>query len=701
MPTPHAPPPRPQSAPSPPPQAPPRAAGRWGLALLAAVLVAHTWEATRLFPSLGSILDPGSPVVNVDHAIHEYHGALGAGFLRADGRTWGYDPFFMAGYPETPVWDSSSNAAIAFNLLGGPGGSFRAYKVGLFALSVLGPVAVAAGARAAGLGWVAAALAAALASFYFWAGYPINLWRSGLFAFLSAAIGSALLLGLCVRFHDRPTRPGWLALTATAAGLFFLHVTTPIVVGGGALAFYLVVARRHGRRWHLAIGAAVAATVALNLIWLVPLWQFRGLRVGGGSFLTTDSARFLLDYYLSPNFEPGTGRPLMVADPRTGVVLGLLGSAGLLGWWLGGRRPAAAAFGGSIAVLVLLTGFGSLWGPTRVLEPLRFRVAFAYLLAVPAASALAGGSGWIFRRARWGWPAGAAVALAWVAGLALLGWSSPNYFREVGFWLAMRRPLVVGYPPEAYPLVAWIKRETDPSARILFEDQLRLHEGTDAESTHWTPLLPTLLAPDARMFVGGLYQTAFIQHHELAAFGDFRLGDRPIDEWTPAEIAAYADRYNVGWVACWSPLSRFVFDRLPGVTRVGTIPRHATPGRPPANNAHERTAIIRRGGMATARKYILEGESTYAVYRLDRPHSYFLRGRGRVVAVAPDRVELADVEPDAEGVAVLSLHWIDGWRADPPATLKPEPVPPDPVPFVRIESDRPIPRLVLRVGRGG
>ena len=59
------------------------------------------------------------------------------------------------------------------------------------------------------------------------------------------------------------------------------------------------------------------------------------------------------------------------------------------------------------------------------------------------------------------------------------------------------------------------------------------------------------------MFVGGLYQTAFIQHHKMAAFGDFKLGDRPIDEWSPAEFADYAGRYNVGWVACWSPLSRY------------------------------------------------------------------------------------------------------------------------------------------------
>ncbi len=660
-------------------------AGVW----LFLVLAAHAWGATRLFPSWRSIIDPATPVVVVDHAIHEYHGTLGAGFLREAGTSWGYDPFFMAGYPETPVWDSSGNLAILFDFLGGGKDSFRAYKIGLFAASILGLVALGLGARATGLGWGEAAVASGLAAVYFWVGYPIVLWRSGLFAFLSAAIGAGLLLGLCVRFDRHPTWPTWLALTSVAAGLFFTHVTAPILVGGGVLAFYAVVARRHGRRWHLAIAGAVLVTVLVNLGWLVPLWQFRGLRVGSGLFMTTDSARYLLDYYLSPS-----------VDARVGLALILVGSVGLILWWFGGRRPAAAAFGGSIVALVLLTGFGSLWGPTKVLEPLRFRVAFCYLLAVPAASALVQASVALARVAGGGIRGRMATILAWGAVLGGWGWFDAGFFGAARSWLVQYRPLIVGYPPEARTLVDWIERNTDLSARILFEDQLRLLEATDAESTHWTPLLPALLAPETRLFIGGLYQTAFIQHHQMAAFGDFQLGDRPIDEWTPAQIAAYADRYNLGWVVCWSPLSRFTFDRLPGATRVATLPRFATPGRPPSNNERERTTILRRAGLETARRYIFEGESSYAVYRLARPHTYFLRGRGRITAVAPNRVELADVEPDDQGVAVLSLHWLDTWTTDPATPIRPEPSPPDPVPFVRIETKTPIPRLVLRNGYG-
>ncbi len=664
----------------------PASGRRWGIFLLVIILTGHTWLASRLFPSWASIIDPRTPVVVVDHAIHEYHGSLGAQFLAQTGTSWGYDPYFMAGYPETPVWDSSSNLAIIFNLLGGGGEtSFRGYKVGLCATLILALVAVAVAVRLVGDGWATAALATGLVGGYFWVGYPISLWRSGLFAFLTAAIGTPLLLALCVRFDRKPTWQGWVALGGVASGLFFCHVTTPIMVGPGALAFYLLVARRHGRRWHMAILGAVGFTVLVNLVWLVPLWRFRGLRVGSGFFMTTTSYRFLFDYYLSRS-----------VDSRLGLVLLMLGSAGIMGWWFSGRRPAAVAFGGSVAALIWLTGFGSFWEVTKVLEPLRFRVAFCYLLAVPAASGLMIGSMTLARWLRGGVGGWAMVVGAWIMVLGTWGYLEPTFFWVVKSWLLQDRPFVVGYPPQTAPLVDWLRRETDLSARVLFEDQLRLLEGTDAESTHWTPLLPGLLAPDDRLFIGGLYQTAFIQHHQQASFGDFHLGDRSIDEWTSAELARFTEQYNVGWVVCWSPLSRFVFDHLAGATRVKTLPRFATPGRPPANNDYERTAIIRLGGVRLAQKYILEGESTYAVYRLTRPHSYFLRGKGRVVAVAPNRIELADIEPDATGVAVLSMHWLDTFRADPPATIGPEPAPPDPVPFLRIETKQPIPHLVLR-----
>ena len=316
---------------APPPEPVPRPKTtnrRWAWTILAVVLLIHGVQAVGLYPTLRSLVDD-EPVVMVDHAIHEYHGALGARFLRERGTTWGIDPFFMAGYPETPVWDSSSNLAILFQAPAG-GYSPRAYKLGMLACSLLLMAAIPAAAVAAGLGAAEAAGATAVAWIYFWAGYPGGLWRSGLFAFTTVSACTGLLLSLCVRFDRRPTAAVWCGLVACGAALFYAHVTAPILLVGGLLPFYAAAARRHGLRWHAAVLGAAGLAVAVNLGWLTLLWRFRGIRHAQPLFFTTDSGWFVVLYYLG-----------YVLDGHLGLVLLVTGSAGLLIWVVEGRRTLA------------------------------------------------------------------------------------------------------------------------------------------------------------------------------------------------------------------------------------------------------------------------------------------------------------------------------------------------------------------------
>lgn len=655
---------------------------RWAWAILAIVLLIHGIQAVRLFPTLRSIVDD-SPVVMVDHAIHEYHGALGARFLKEQGTTWGFDPFFMAGYPETPVWDSSSNLAILFQA-GSGRYSPRAYKLGLLICSLLAMIAVPTAAGVAGLGTAEAAGAAVLAWVYFWAGYPVDLWRTGLFAFTFASAGAALMISLCVRFDRHPTRAVWAAMAASGAFLFFAHVTAPILVVGGLLPLYGAAARRHSRRWHAALWLAAGLVLAVNLGWLALLWRFRGIRQAPSVFLTSDSWRFLPYYYLG-----------YLLDGHLGLILLVAGSAGIAIWAADGRRTLAVGFGGAAAALLILGGFGSLWNVTRALEPVRFLVPLNLLLSIPAGTAIARGTACLVRVAGGGIRGFAAAGVAWLIVLVAAGMSIPGTARS----LVNRRQLAVGTTPEMTELVEWLRTNTDPSARILFEDQLRVLESSIPESVHWTPLLPVLLRPDRRQFIGGLYQTALIRHHRMAAFGDFRLGDRAIDEWTPDKLREYFDLYNVGWVVCWSPLSRFWFDRYPAAHRVATLPRYSSHLLPDVPNRHEWEAMIPRAGAEVVTRYLMEGDWNYAIYRVDRPHSFFLRGLGRVTSVDANRIELADVVPH-EGAILLSLHWLETWKTDPPLRVQPEQVPLDPVDFVRIEVPGPISRLVLYNGYG-
>ncbi len=659
----------------------------WPLAAWVAIGLVLGWHAVwaaGLFPSWRTFVDD-SPVIVVDHAIHLYHGALGARFLAEHGTTWGQDPFFMAGYPETPVWDSSSNLAILFESLAGFGYSPRAYKIGLYVCSVLTVAFVPLAARVMNLRPAESVLATLLGALGFWLGFTNSLWRSGLFAYLTVSSGVLLLLALMDRVDRRPTWRTWLALAGFGALLFFAHVTAPILALGGGLAFLVLSVRRHDWRWWARLATSTAFVVLVNLIWLVPLWRFRSMRSSVFVFLTDSTGLFLPSLYLS-----GTPEGVLSA-----VVL-LLGLVGLGFWVAEGRGTLAAIVGASALALLLLTNFGGLWEPTRLLEPLRYRVPALWLLTLPAASAVARSAGWVARRAGGGRVGSALGGSVWVLlllGLALL---VPRAFRDVWIILNENRPLVVGLKPEMRQLLTWLQEQTDPSARVLFEDQLRLLEPTDPESTHWTPLLPILLGKKSPPFIGGIYHTAFILPNKAASFGDFHLAGDLIDTWTPSKLRAYFERYNVGWVVCWSPLSRFWFDRIGVVEKVGTIPRYSTPGRPSLVQS-EGEAIARRAGNAVAVEYMSEGDRFYSLYRVDRPHSFFLQGKGRVARWDWNEVELADLEP-SDGAVVLSLHAMETWTTDPPCRVSPFPVDGDPVPFVKIEMEGPMHKIVLKNG---
>ncbi len=658
--------------------------------MLAVALVLHGVQTARLFPSWDALIDDERPVIVVDHAIHLYHGALGARFAREHGTTWGYDPFFMAGYPETPVWDSSSNLSIAFQLAAGGRYSPRAYKLGLFACTWLTVALLAVGAWWAGLSPWEIAATAALATPVFWGTMSGVLLRSGLFSFIMASSASVAVFGLLLRYDQRPSRSRWALLTASGAALLFAHVTAPIVMLGPTLGYFVAAVRRwQSRRRRLAALAPAALVAAVvNAFWLVPLWRFRGLRSVTFSFLTADSVRAFWLFLLERPVQGWISLGLMI-----------VGACGLAAWWREGRRTRAAVFGGGAALLLALCALGSLWSVTRSTEPIRFVATLDLMLTVPAASALV--RLWA-AVARWtgGGRRGGLVAATLAATIAAAAWFLPPYsLALLADLIAERRPLVVGLRPEDRELVRALREQTDSSARILFEDQLRLLEATDPESTHWTPLLPFLLAPDERTFIGGLYLMAFIQHNRAATFGDYSLGNRRIDTWNHDELRDYCRRYNIGWIVCWSPLSRFCIDAFPDAHPIATLPRAVSPQLAIMRDETQWRAIAAQAGGAIANNALREGVNHYRLYRVDRPHSFFLKGSGQVSHVDANLVELRDLTPDPSlGGATLSLHWLDTWRTDPSVPLTPVFLPGDPVPFVFLAFDRPIAKLSLRNG---
>jgi hypothetical protein len=123
----------------------------------------------------------------------------------------------------------------------------------------------------------------------------------------------------------------------------------------------------------------------------------------------------------------------------------------------------------------------------------------------------------------------------------------------------------------------------------------------------------------------------------------------------------YCERYNVGWVVCWSEPAR---------RRFRSWPKAAT--------------------MAE-----LDDGSPGALFRVGRQPSFTLTGSARVLSSDAAGIVLGDVVP-RDGKVVLSLHYQSGLVAAPARVIvEPEIDPLDPIPFVRLRLEEPVARVTL------
>ena len=134
-----------------------------------------------------------------------------------------------------------------------------------------------------------------------------------------------------------------------------------------------------------------------------------------------------------------------------------------------------------------------------------------------------------------------------------------------------------------------------------------------------------------------------------------------ISQWKDDELHAYCRRYNIGWVVCWSPavLARFsAWDEA-------------------------------------RRETTLSDDGPGALFALERPHSFALKGQARWLAADCTHIALGDLVPD-NGRVVLSLHYQAGMKILPSRVqLEREIDSSDPIPFVRLRVPGPVTRVTI------
>lgn len=621
--------------------------------LLAASLLwlVHTIGLVLIVAEPSSLFD-ARPFLDQDWGLHHTHLVAAEAFWEMNGQLWGYNPFYMAGFPSNTHLDASIKA-FELAALFTPGlDTLLAFKLWVFAATSAIPwlcvLAVLGLSNESRTGWIAA-LTAALAVATWWTGFGREMLFYGMVGWPVGCALALLVLSLLARVirSERTFSGAHLAWLFGCILLLPVHLQASIMLPIPGLVLLLTSERRRDPKlWVWAIGG-VGLALLVNAFWLVPLFGHFGDENAGRVvaslpvFVSLDAWTFAKDYFTSNNYwsfrETALGNVF-----RLGLLC--IGIAGLVRLHRAGRTSLFACLASLVGSIFVLAYFGSLHERVQLLQPLRFKVALDLTLAVCAAYAF---EGW--RGASGPWRIATSIAL----GITIVGALGTIASTEsTGRMRIHSTPI----PPVA-ALVEWLREEAPRNARVLFEES-----GDETGFVHGGIYLSSFLPTwTGRQLIGGP-TNLYADRHAFAELHSGRLFGRDPRAFSDPELKRYLDLYNIGMVVAFHPV---------------TVQRFARLGEP--------VVPLRRFG-----RYV-------AIFGIDRDPSWFLEGGGQVEARLGE-LRIRDVRPDPEsGSITLKYHWIEGMRSEPPLLLDKSFREDDPIPFIRIEA----PPSNFRIVAGG
>jgi hypothetical protein len=598
----------------------------------------HAFGLALIFSPIGGIVD-SQPIIEQDWGLHFHHLKSLEGFWQQDKMFWGYNPFFMAGYPSNTIQDLSIKLfeflALAFSMIAlSP---IQWFKVLAFLSIACVPWLMHFTARNfffdGSIKEITAPLAALTGTLYWWNSLPREMFFYGMIGYPFAAYVAILGVSLFYRLARQPVLwssalLGWVVF---ALVILPLHIQSVLVFIPPAVAL-LVVEPHLLRRNLLALILGTAALALLvNLAWLAPAFNHRGDDAASAIvnqlplFTSADPFTFVKDYLGLKSYW--TFRPAFWEKGfrLALLVLGLWGTVKLI---RSERRPLGIMFAAALMVLFVITYFGSIIVFFKSWQSLRFKVPYDLLLILPAVYLMAIR---FTQRSLVSHPnvVSAIVIASCVAFLVNLIQTESR----------SRMNLRTGLAPELTAIVDWIQRETPVEARVLFEESGDetgfVYNGMYLSSfiPHWT----------GRELIGGPINLYNDRHH-FAEFHSGKLFKRDIQKITDEQLRDYFRLYNIGAVVAFHPLS---------IQRLRSIP-----------------------GLITLDQRI----GAVHLMKVNQPLTWFVEGEG-TVNVRFNRVEASRVRGDE---IILKYHWVRGLRSEPELKIDPVKIGDDPIPFIKV-----------------
>jgi len=591
--------------------------------VLAAVLAMSLAFAVWTVPP--RVLFGGEPIANLDYALHFARAAAAEDFWERDGRTWGYDPYFLAGYPMGTVFDVNNKGvelfvAVVHHL--GPS-TPTAFNALVFLVVLLPAAAVWLTARNFGLTHRQRVVAAGLAlALWVFDREVSKTWRIGVFASGMAMYGLPLSLSYLYRFLRERSTWSCSAFLVSAVLLSVFHPLSFLFFYAPLAAYLLLSYRPRDSALWTILGALAALVIVVNLSWIVPVLQQWGYKTRSG-------------YHWIGDLKALGGDVLGLNESGLRLAIYLLGCGGLWFWWREADRDRLHLV---LAPVLALSFFGYVSGELHAFqeaETYRNNLVAAFLLLLPAAVFL-DYAVVSFRLL----PFVRRAVLASCVALLSLHLVGPSITGTIAYMTSGGN---TGYPlgplvGDDKAVIDWLKGRKISGHRVLVE--------------HW-PLGAMIPSYTGLEVIGGPYPYVWLRHNfanfwAMPARGGYvvRLFGRPIIGLDAVWLRRNLEAYNVGWVVAFTDESKGLFDRSEWLERITEIGR-------------------------------------YRIYQNTDPTTAFLKGTGQL-RVEHGRLVIHNA---SEGEIVIGYHWEPFLRADPPQPLGPQSVGDDPIPFIRVPSN--------------
>lgn len=612
-----------------------RLSSRRAHGLIALVFVAHVAGLISLFDPAQGLFDT-KPIIDQDWGLHFHHLSSTVGFFQTDGRWWGYNPYFMAGYPSNTIQDCSIKLLELLSVGGTVMGlaPIQTFKILVMFATAMLPWLVFWAARAWLQGQdeaiVTATVATFLATLYWWAEYPREMAYYGMVGFPVSCylpIGAAALLFLIGQTERRLglVHLGWLLCVVALPPI---HLEGAIILALFVAGLLIASGARARRRILLWTSIGALTSVGVNLGWMIPFVSHLGDNAAASIqgqlpiFTTRGGIGFVTDY-----FTPGgswTFRPSWWANGLRWCLL-VAGTSGLVSLVRSPRRDVGWALAGTAAFLFVVTYFGSLVPAVAAMQPVRFKIGLDLILCLGAAYAIAITprlSSWRGRLSPLVVGAGAIAAIVCIVQTESAGRMRLRTTRTSGI----------------DTLLTWIAQNSPADARLLFEES-----GDETGFIYDGMYLSSFIPYETGLQLIGGPINIYNDRHHFAEFHSGRFFQHDITTLTNDAISQYLRTYNISAIVTFTPQSVQRFLHQPNVVESAQLgPLH--------------------------------------LLIVDQPLTWFLKGSGTVDA-SLNHLRLSNLAGDD---VVLKYHWVAGLRASPDATIETVYELDDPIPFIRL-----------------